>query len=919
MQLPLPSWNNYKQKANISIAISRVEGNQTLASTEPNIFISDLNFETLKGNEVEKLPIKDGEFSKFKFVNEAPELSKLPLLANQAYLKGSSAENEKQPIKEEGTTNGQFLKLKGSALKKERESFEANEKHLKIEEKNQNPMFQRMKGPIVKKESLMIEKGENFSLNSKKVKVTKKNKDIFDEKESLLTTASRQLRLTKVFNGRVYDYAHKNPRLFSTELLVFKKSVEKSEKSQTAEGKLETLNSLKNLNSPKKLRTIDTKKEYYLLTLQINKYFFILTKFILALKQRSFIWNVRLFMPKRILNAQPFVRVDYKLKNLKKTSVVRIKDLMPKFKISPKGYKFDADTYNYKEEGLTLNPKSDSALPFQPSVLRSLPSPTMPRSFGENKTMAEKIINQKRIMILQKKLIVSLLKEGIVVLINLNFLIQKKKKYIKNIYNYQFGDLAGKVKLISFIEDNFKERPNLSEGVLHIPNCKASSTLKSLALEESKTLLLRRKEGAFSNISSPSEKANDSHEAPAVLAFNRDSLLLKKRVQSQTELFEAPKLASLPFSLRYTCPSAGDKATDNTLDTLRTLSKNKVALVQKPVLSHYLKEMSIYNLRSKGIFIFYCILIGFHFNKESNKFYTSGQNIYKLLEASFKSMYCLISKPVFITTPDKLIVQLFYYLFIPNVLKLKKFIKCKPPSYGLQRRKRTTSSEGKGKKVAKGIAVDRPWKKKNKLNIRRMKRKDNHISRINLRIKQRMNKNRKKTLRKQYNKFRKIKFNVRVKLRKLSNISLAKVFPNKFKFLSLILNKIFKKPVEFDLIRTHYPYNDSNILVNLLGIMINKIKLRIIIRRFFVKAIIKNINSLKSNRGILIPAFLSGLTIRVAGRLLTHKIVPRKTVKTSRRGASATGRINFKDTATYTNKNKRGAFSITVKAGHNFF
>ena len=90
-------------------------------------------------------------------------------------------------------------------------------------------------------------------------------------------------------------------------------------------------------------------------------------------------------------------------------------------------------------------------------------------------------------------------------------------------------------------------------------------------------------------------------------------------------------------------------------------------------------------------------------------------------------------------------------------------------------------------------------------------------------------------------KFRKIKINVRVKLRKLSNISLVKVFPNKFKLLSLILNNIFKKPVVFDLVRIHYPFNDSNILVNLLGIMINKIKLRIIIRRFFEKAIIKNI------------------------------------------------------------------------------
>jgi len=101
--------------------------------------------------------------------------------------------------------------------------------------------------------------------------------------------------------------------------------------------------------------------------------------------------------------------------------------------------------------------------------------------------------------------------------------------------------------------------------------------------------------------------------------------------------------------------------------------------------------------------------------------------------------------------------------------------------------------------------------------------------------------------------------------------------------------------------------------------MINKIKLRIIIRRLFERAVIKNLNKLSGNNVNIIPAFLSGITIRVAGRLLTHRVVPRQTVKTTRRGASAKGKINFKDLATYTNKNKRGAFSITVKSGQNFF
>lgn len=47
-------------------------------------------------------------------------------------------------------------------------------------------------------------------------------------------------------------------------------------------------------------------------------------------------------------------------------------------------------------------------------------------------------------------------------------------------------------------------------------------------------------------------------------------------------------------------------------------------------------------------------------------------NIYKFLYLSFKSMYCLISKPVFITKSNKIIIQLFYFLLIPKIFKHMK-------------------------------------------------------------------------------------------------------------------------------------------------------------------------------------------------------------------------------------------------------
>ena len=294
-----------------------------------------------------------------------------------------------------------------------------------------------------------------------------------------------------------------------------------------------------------------------------------------------------------------------------------------------------------------------------------------------------------------------------------------------------------------------------------------------------------------------------------------------------------------------------------------------------PIINKYLKSMSIYNIRTAqgGIFIYYSNIIGYYFNSNINKLI---KNAYSLITASFKSMYALISKPVFIITSDKIIIQLFYYLFIPNILKLKKIYK-----YGYRQRNKLNNFT-----LVKGALLKR------KSNIKKL-----------------------------YRKFRKLNVNVRINLRKLSNTTLINVYPKRFEKLCEILSNFFKKPVELDLIRLHYPYNDSTILVNLLGIMINKIKLRIIIRKLFEKAVIKNLNKINTlnNKNNIIPAFLSGITIKVAGRLLTHKVVPRQTIKITRRGALAKGKINFSDVARFTNKNKRGAFSITISSGQNYF
>jgi len=131
-----------------------------------------------------------------------------------------------------------------------------------------------------------------------------------------------------------------------------------------------------------------------------------------------------------------------------------------------------------------------------------------------------------------------------------------------------------------------------------------------------------------------------------------------------------------------------------------------------------------------------------------------------------------------------------------------------------------------------------------------------------------------------------------------------------------VLTRFFNKPIELDLIRIYYPYFNTNILVNLLSVFINKIHLRKIVNKFITK-IIKNQSSniFYTNRNKLLTD-ISGIRIKVAGRLLTQRIIPRKTIKVISKGALARNKALFLETARFTNKNKRGAFSITISIGH---
>lgn len=290
--------------------------------------------------------------------------------------------------------------------------------------------------------------------------------------------------------------------------------------------------------------------------------------------------------------------------------------------------------------------------------------------------------------------------------------------------------------------------------------------------------------------------------------------ILEPKTKVNTEVNQTLATASSPALASL--GGAVDNNVQISKNTIKLINTNNNQAVKKEIktnINKYIKSISKYNSETVK---YQNIVYQFNNKGIQNSSVGINRNVFTLLETTFLSMSSLISKPVIVITPNKVVIQLFYYL----------------------------------------------------------------------------------------NKF----------------YSNNKLFNNndKLQLLCLNLSKIYKKPVELELDRLHYPYYDSNILSNMIGLISNIVKLRFIIKKLFTIAKIKKTNKF-INKYSIIPSYLSGFKIRVAGRLLTQRVVPRLTVKTIQRGTLARGKAQFVDSARFTNKNKRGSFSITVTMGHIFF
>ena len=137
--------------------------------------------------------------------------------------------------------------------------------------------------------------------------------------------------------------------------------------------------------------------------------------------------------------------------------------------------------------------------------------------------------------------------------------------------------------------------------------------------------------------------------------------------------------------------------------------------------------------------------------------------------------------------------------------------------------------------------------------------------------------------------------------------------------LSANLSKFSKKTVNFELNRIRRVFFDSNILANFIAARceINKRRFSPTTRSIFNS--FSDVNEFKKNNPIyncIIPSFLTGMNIRIAGRLSRQKLTVRRTVKVSQIGGLTRRTADFVSKSRVTWVNKRGTFSITAKIGH---
>lgn len=272
------------------------------------------------------------------------------------------------------------------------------------------------------------------------------------------------------------------------------------------------------------------------------------------------------------------------------------------------------------------------------------------------------------------------------------------------------------------------------------------------------------------------------------------------------------------------------------------------------------------------------------------------ENIYKLLVIFFKSMYCLISKPVFIFTQDTIKIQLFYFACLSNHLSFEYNYIFSDFFF-----KKVYSNKFK---LICGI-LSKFFNKPVELELIRLHKPylDSNIlvNFLSLIVNRR-------DLTKSINKvFTSRSMNILLRSNApTANSKVIKVEDIKY-LINNLKNLIKQENSNRHSINLIKPVNSKENLTK----PVNSMEL---VNNWFGLSD----NTTNYNINPITEAYLTGINIKISGRLRREPIIPKVTTKKFEKGFTAKGKINYSQMARFTHRNRKGAFSITIKSGQNF-
>ena len=321
--------------------------------------------------------------------------------------------------------------------------------------------------------------------------------------------------------------------------------------------------------------------------------------------------------------------------------------------------------------------------------------------------------------------------------------------------------------------------------------------------------------------------------------------------------------------------------------------------------------------------------ITYNFNKYNK---INIDNIVTLLEYAFRAMSCLISKPVFMITANNIVINLFYY-FIPGKVNKKtrknRLNRLKKLDLFL---KDQDKDKDKDKDTSLNVNVNVNLNVNETLNLSKnqanletntnIATEIGGISIVNNNNNNNNNNNQDNNTNTNTNNPKTTELSDKAKEQLLfKKYSLQFLFSPKNQIrlnkLCRILSKILNKTVVLDLIPLKLPFFDDNILVKAIGMMCNKIPVRTFFNFIFRRTVLySKIQAHENYRYSVTRSFLAGIKVKIGGRLMTQKVIPRISSRVLQRGPTSPSKVTYVDWSRVNLKNRRGAHSITVTMSH---